>query len=292
MARKKQHPPAPPVEPETPKDIETYERQVTRAIGISQTLEPLQLSHWISKRQTKPPIVHGSIVSVTVIPQDVEVDVSTIAWKLTFSAKTVEETLMTSEVVRGNRLTNMGLKLNYYSLVLKDGHKVYKLNHNEIQEKSQKLMSSLIEYVIGGNPTFKDMLKFVYGVWNFIDTPRCFFIYSDGYFLLKFTSEEDKIELLQNELCNFNSRPLVLQQWIPNFQLSKEPMQVIPIWLTFLGLPIQFWVAKNIGRIGSSLGKTICNRLTAHGEQISYVRMLIDMDITQVLPKLIYIEIA
>ncbi|WMV37964.1 hypothetical protein MTR67_031349 [Solanum verrucosum] len=102
--------------------------------------------------------------SVTLTPHDAEIGVLTAARKLTYSAKKAEETSIMSEVIRGNRLTAMDLTLDYYPPVVNDGHKVAKHNSKYIQEESQKLMVSLIGYVVGGNPTFKGMLKFVYGV--------------------------------------------------------------------------------------------------------------------------------
>lgn len=58
-------------------------------------------------------------------------------------------------------------------------------------------------------------------------------------------------------------------------------------------MPIQYWAAENLGRIGRKLGKLVyTNRLIVHGERISYEHMVIEIDITQVLSDHIYIEIA
>ncbi|XP_070015541.1 uncharacterized protein [Nicotiana sylvestris] len=57
------------------------------------------------------------------------------------------------------------------------------------------------------------------------------------------------------------------------------------------GLPIQYWATVNLGRIVSYLGKPICtDKLTAQGDRISYARVLVDIDISQPLPKHILIE--
>uniref|UniRef100_M1C998 Uncharacterized protein n=1 Tax=Solanum tuberosum TaxID=4113 RepID=M1C998_SOLTU len=165
MARKKRQSRAPPhLELESPKNIGTSERHVTPATRILHALEPLQLSIWIFGRESALSILGEMKKSVTLTPHDAEIGVSTAARKMTYSAKKAEETSIMSEVVRGNRLTAMGLALDYYPPVVNDGHKVAKHNSKYIQEESQKLMDLLIGYVVGGNPTFKDMLKFVYGV--------------------------------------------------------------------------------------------------------------------------------
>ncbi|KAH0711852.1 hypothetical protein KY289_007811 [Solanum tuberosum] len=80
-------------------------------------------------------------------------------WGLNCSSKTD----LLSQNCRGNtyysrsssreQIDRMGLTLDYYPLVVKDGHKVATLNPKEIQEESQKWMVSLFGYVVGGNPT-------------------------------------------------------------------------------------------------------------------------------------------
>ncbi|XP_070056714.1 uncharacterized protein [Nicotiana tomentosiformis] len=162
-----------------------------------------------------------------------------------------------TEAVKGNRQQQLGMKLEYFPPVLKDSVKVVKLNPQEIEEQNQKWSLALIGYVIGGNPTFKEMLKFVYGVWNSVTSPQVF-LHNDGYFMFKFDCEEDKNTILQNVQYTFNHRPLVLKQWSPDFQMSNEPDQIIPMWVILPNLPIQFWTTGNLGRIDSCLGRPIC----------------------------------
>lgn len=61
--------------------------------------------------------------------------------------------------------------------------KIVKLVQAEVEEECQKWKSTLIGYVIGRNPSVKEMLKYVYGVWNFVMTPQVF-LHNDGYFIL------------------------------------------------------------------------------------------------------------
>ncbi|XP_019252654.1 PREDICTED: uncharacterized protein LOC109231445 [Nicotiana attenuata] len=165
-----------------------------------------------------------------------------------------------------------------------------KLNPTEIEKQTQKWKTTLIGYVLGGNPSFKEMLKFVYGVWNTVTTPTVL-LHDDGYFIFKFEYLEDKNLIMQNGPYTFNSRPMVLKDWDPNFQMKDESMRIVPIWINLPGLPIQCWAEENLGRIASLLGKPICtDRLTAECERVSYARVLVDMDITQPLPNEICIE--
>ncbi|XP_075079903.1 uncharacterized protein LOC142165191 [Nicotiana tabacum] len=85
---------------------------------------------------------------------------------------------------------------------------------------------------------------------------------------------------------------MVLKDWDPNFQMQNESMRIVPIWINLPGLPIQCWVEENLGRIASLLGKPICtDRLTAKCERVSYARILVEMDITQLFPDEVCVEI-
>nr|XP_018631055.1 uncharacterized protein LOC104109986 isoform X2 [Nicotiana tomentosiformis] len=160
----------------------------------------------------------------------------------------------------------------------------------DIDEQKQKWQSALIGYVTGGAPKFKGILQFVYGVWQFVATPRVF-MHDDGYFIFKFEIEEDKACVLQNGSYTFRNRPMILKQWSPDFQMQKEPLRVLPIRVCLSCLPLLYWSKENLGRIASFLGKPICtDSLTAKGERISYARLLTGMDITQTLSEVINVE--
>ncbi|XP_019239612.1 PREDICTED: uncharacterized protein LOC109219599 [Nicotiana attenuata] len=60
-----------------------------------------------------------------------------------------------------------GMQLKFYPLVIKDGVKLVKLNLNEVEQQCQQWKNALIGSVIGGNPTFKEMLKpLILKEWN------------------------------------------------------------------------------------------------------------------------------
>ncbi|XP_019248357.1 PREDICTED: uncharacterized protein LOC109227613 [Nicotiana attenuata] len=103
---------------------------------------------------------------------------------------------------------------------------------------------------------------------------------------------EDKERVMQQGPYTANNRPMILKDWDPTFQIKEESMRIVPLWVNFPRLSIQCWIEENLGRIASLLGKPICtDRLTADCERVPYARVLIDMDITQPLPKEVHIEI-
>ncbi|XP_070003215.1 uncharacterized protein [Nicotiana sylvestris] len=105
------------------------------------------------------------------------------------------------------------------------------------------------------------------------------------------TFDEDRDLVLRNGPYTFNNGPMILKQWEPDFQMSKEATNNIPVWVNFPGLPIQYWMGENLGRIASSIGKPICtDKLIAQEAIISYARMLIEMDVSQPFPETMLIK--
>lgn len=102
---------------------------------------------------------------------------TTAARKLTFSGgphnspnpQADQQTAV--EVVQGNRQIQNGKDLNFYPPIVKNGQKIVQINPSEVEAERNKWENALIGYVIGDSPAFKDMLKFVDGVWKFVNCP-------------------------------------------------------------------------------------------------------------------------
>ncbi|XP_060182487.1 uncharacterized protein LOC132612182 [Lycium barbarum] len=282
---------------------EGTKRVVTPETGVPQDLAPIQLGQWLteassSKVQQAPtkgvPLRHqlppARVTPDATIDIETETGANQATRKLTFSADSAAAAK--NETRRNNRAPNRGKKLSYFPPVLKDGNKVVKLNLSELESQKRKWDNALIGYVVGKNPPFKQMLKFVYAIWNFVETPRVF-LHEEGYYIFKFANEQDKMDVLQYGPYTFDYRPMVLKQWTTSFQMGRESIRQMPLWVTFPNLPIEYCFTENLGRIASFIGNLICtDRLTTEEERLSYARILIELDVTQPLPKQMLIEEA
>ncbi|PHU24998.1 hypothetical protein BC332_03330 [Capsicum chinense] len=132
----------------------------------------------------------------------------------------------------------------------------------------------------GKNPSFKQMLHFVYTFWKFVTTPRAF-LNNDGYFIFWFENEDDRAKVLNNGPYIYDYRALVLKPWMPNFMRSKESLKQVPLWVVLPNILIQYWATENLSRITRYLGKPVyTDGLTAGEDKLSYARMLIEIDVT------------
>lgn len=103
---------------------------------------------------------------------------------------------------------------------------------------------------------------------------------------MRFHSSQDKDEILSKGPYTIMNMTMLLRDWSPEFNLKRDMLRTIPIWIKLPQLPLYLWGAKTMGKIGSILGKPIVtDECTAQRLRISYARMLVEIDITQEMPK-------
>ncbi|KAH0685695.1 hypothetical protein KY290_017216 [Solanum tuberosum] len=88
-----------------------------------------------------------------------------------------------------------------------------------------------------------------------------------------------------------NNQPLILYQWELDFELDKEELSIVPLWVKFPGLPVSYWSVEALSKVVSAVGRPIhTDMFTANAERISYARILIEVDVSQPLTEQIVIE--
>ncbi|KAM3304324.1 hypothetical protein P3S67_015356 [Capsicum chacoense] len=79
----------------------------------------------------------------------------------------------------------------------------------------------------------------------------------NGIFLVRFTSEEGKDEVLYGEIYHFDNKPLIVKEWVPEMDFSKEELYSVPIWVKLPGLEFKYWSAKSLSKIDNLIGKPL-----------------------------------
>ncbi|MCD7463604.1 hypothetical protein HAX54_050915 [Datura stramonium] len=160
---------------ETPITQEEQKRQVTLADGISKILDPPKSIQWKVGRGSAPTVFHCSqkpgIRGATLITSMPEVSRGFEHVPLPLPVPESPQAMLGIEGEFADPVVATTRKLDYPDepklyMADMDGIKVVKPNQEEIEAQCHKWEKALIGYVMGGNPNFKDMLRFVYGVWN------------------------------------------------------------------------------------------------------------------------------
>ncbi|KAH0653299.1 hypothetical protein KY289_030977 [Solanum tuberosum] len=182
------------------------------------------------------------------------------------------------------------MTVNFIAPMLQNGEKVVKLCKEEVELETQKWKHALILYVVGAAPTIASLERYIAAQWNYITKPTVYY-HNDGYFLVRFVSLDDRDEVLYSRPHMLNNMPIIAKTWSPDFDLSKEVLQTIPIWVKFPNLPLNCWGIQSLSRISSGLGLPLyADECTTNVARISFARVLIELDITKELPLSVRVE--
>ncbi|XP_058758403.1 uncharacterized protein LOC131631649 [Vicia villosa] len=117
--------------------------------------------------------------------------------------------------------------------------------------------------------------------WNFVKIPDLYYN-EDGYFILRFHSHDDMDVVLMKGPYTLRNVPLLLQEWRPDFNLKRDMLRTLPIWVKLPQLPLYLWGAKSLSKIGSAIGvPLVTDECTASKLRVSYARILVEVDVTK-----------
>ncbi|KAK4267720.1 hypothetical protein QN277_024463 [Acacia crassicarpa] len=104
---------------------------------------------------------------------------------------------------------------------------------------------------------------------------------NNGYFLVSFSSTEDRDYALQEGPWMIADHYLLVQRWRPNFNPWKADQQKrVAVWVRIPDLPHELYNVESIRRIGNMIGRTLkIDRTTAFSEKGSFARMCVEVDL-------------
>ncbi|KAH0706100.1 hypothetical protein KY289_011176 [Solanum tuberosum] len=133
-------------------------------------------------------------------------------------------------------------------------------------------------------PGFNYMKRFISQSWTTMASPN-FFYHDEGYYVVKFPSESYMKEIVFTGPYSIKNKPIILKQWTPKLDFKVEFLADIPLWVTFPKLPQNCWGCDSLSRIASAIGIPLfLDDCTTKQTRISYARMLIEVDVTKLMP--------
>lgn len=71
---------------------------------------------------------------------------------------------------------------------------------------------------------------------------------------MQFSIFEDRDEVLYSGPHMMYIKPIIVKAWLDGFDLSKEVLQTIPLWVKFPNFPLSCWGVQSLSRISSGIG--------------------------------------
>ncbi|WMV45432.1 hypothetical protein MTR67_038817 [Solanum verrucosum] len=182
------------------------------------------------------------------------------------------------------------MNLNYIPPVIVDGEKIMEILPEDVAQDDEKWAPSLVVYVVGTTPSIGAMERFIMGQGKFSTKPIILY-HIDGYFVVRFANEEERDMVLCSGPHHFLRRPVIMKPWVPKFNFKEEILTTIPLWVKLPNLPLNCWNSVVLSKIGSSVGKPLYDdECTTQTSRISFARILVEVDLTRPLEKVIKIQ--
>ncbi|PKU81814.1 RNA exonuclease 1 [Dendrobium catenatum] len=150
---------------------------------------------------------------------------------------------------------------------------------------------SLIGYSLGPRPYYERLLTAMKKVW-ILKGSFSLLSLADGFFLIKFSNQEDFDLVWSGGPWFMLGKPFILQKWSPKFQPKRDELSSIPLWIKIVDLPLALWTPKGISTIASYIGNPLSvDSLTAKRARLTYARVCVSITKDSTLPDEIPINI-
>ncbi|XP_058761495.1 uncharacterized protein LOC131634890 [Vicia villosa] len=194
------------------------------------------------------------------------------------------------DVLAENRNPAKGLSMQFVAPSVIDGGIEIEIEDDDIATEVKYWENALILYAMGEDLSMHMVKNFMEKAWNFIKLPELYY-HDEGYFIIRFQSQSDLDAVLMKGPYTLRNIPLMLKEWKPDFNLKRDMLRTIPLWVKLPRLPLHLWGARSLSKIGSALGvPLVTDECTASKLRVSYARILVEVDITKELIKEITIK--
>ncbi|KAL5134431.1 Transposon TX1 uncharacterized protein [Glycine soja] len=152
------------------------------------------------------------------------------------------------DVVSDNRNPSKGLSIEYVALNVVNGKVEIEIEEDDIAIEMKFWETTLILYALGEDLSMNAMKSYMVKMWNFVKLPEMYY-HDDGYFILRFNSHDGMDVVLMKGPYTIRNVPLLLKEWKPNFNLQRDMLRTLPLWVKLPKLPLHLWGVKSFNKI-------------------------------------------
>ncbi|KAJ6387195.1 hypothetical protein OIU78_016993 [Salix suchowensis] len=102
---------------------------------------------------------------------------------------------------------------------------------------------------------------------------------ADGFYIFRFTSEEEVLEIIEKGPWMFGGKNIILQKWTPQFQFDRSKIKHVSVWIRLRGLPLPLWTKQGLSMAASMVGKPqSCDEQTINCKRLDFARLCVELD--------------
>nr|POE88793.1 uncharacterized protein CFP56_25239 [Quercus suber] len=140
---------------------------------------------------------------------------------------------------------------------------------------------ALIVKVYGKSVGFHFLQSKLLSLWKPAGRMDCVNL-SNGFFLVRLSLKEDFENVLKKGPWFIGGHFLSLRPWEPDFRPSSANVSSVAVWVRLNELPIEYYNAEALHRIGNAIGKVLrVDTFTASESRGRFARLCIQIDVEQ-----------
>lgn len=106
-----------------------------------------------------------------------------------------------------------------------------------------------------------------------------------GFFFFLFEHDGALSKVLEAGPWLIGGKLLVLRRWQPHMAFVKEQLEKIPIWVQFYNVPFEYWTARGLSHIASSVGVPLyADEPTEKCERLNFGRICVEVNLDSSFP--------
>lgn len=182
--------------------------------------------------------------------------------------------------------------LDYFEPKVENGRKVIEPPKEVGLEGASLWSNSLIGQFIEGRVDFNFLCSQVNRLWGKWESPIISRV-GKNLFVFRFSDPTAMRNVLENAPWSIGGKPLALRPWTPNMDVQNFSESKIPIWVKFFNVPFEFWTAKGLSYVASSIGKPLyLDQVTRTRCRLDFARICVEVDTKDVLPEEVYLRVG
>ncbi|XP_062114236.1 uncharacterized protein LOC133825289 [Humulus lupulus] len=176
--------------------------------------------------------------------------------------------------------------LSYSEPLIKDGMKIAQVDPEEVVMQAANWSWAVICMVLGANPPMAMFEGFIKRIWGHLGIAQVARM-TMGLIMVRFNDDATRDQVLEPGVLKFDRKPVIIKPSTTDLNTLKL-VQSVPLWIHLHDLGLQYWGNKSLSALVSTVGKPIMvDQHTRYRTRIQFARVLVEMDITDSLPRII-----
>ncbi|GKD59750.1 zinc knuckle CX2CX4HX4C containing protein, partial [Tanacetum coccineum] len=125
-----------------------------------------------------------------------------------------------------------------------------------IKKGSKRWDMTLIGYFVGLKMSYYEISSHLRRMWRSHQLAKII-TNDNGFYFLKFISEEGLNFVLENGPWLVNGKPFFAQKWEAGFCIDKPEPTRVPLWVKIMNVPLEAWNTHGINRLATTFSRVL-----------------------------------